>query len=192
MTDYCLTPQQVQVIDALSSGATMTSAAQEAGIHRNTLGNWRRNILPFQYALAHAQYDRALLYREKLEDLADTAIQTLQEILADPKASAGVRLKAALAILQTVSTPPPPKKQVLLDIEKISVTKTTEPITEDQLGTMPPVHPQPVHISAQSKPQPIRRDHPKVGRNDLCPCGSNQKFKRCCLGKHSTEHAAAA
>jgi preprotein translocase subunit SecA len=22
---------------------------------------------------------------------------------------------------------------------------------------------------------------PKVGRNDLCPCGSGQKFKRCCL-----------
>ena len=27
----------------------------------------------------------------------------------------------------------------------------------------------------------IRREHPKVGRNDLCPCGSNLKYKRCCL-----------
>lgn len=23
----------------------------------------------------------------------------------------------------------------------------------------------------------------KLGRNDLCPCGSNQRFKRCCLKK---------
>jgi len=23
----------------------------------------------------------------------------------------------------------------------------------------------------------------KIGRNDLCPCGSGKKFKRCCLGK---------
>ena len=23
----------------------------------------------------------------------------------------------------------------------------------------------------------------KLGRNDLCPCGSNKKFKRCCLSK---------
>jgi SEC-C motif len=23
--------------------------------------------------------------------------------------------------------------------------------------------------------------HPKAGRNDLCPCGSGKKFKRCCL-----------
>jgi tetratricopeptide (TPR) repeat protein len=28
--------------------------------------------------------------------------------------------------------------------------------------------------------QPIRRDQPKVGRNDPCPCGSGKKYKRCC------------
>jgi preprotein translocase subunit SecA len=28
-------------------------------------------------------------------------------------------------------------------------------------------------------PQPIRREAPKVGRNDLCPCGSGEKFKKC-------------
>jgi methionyl aminopeptidase len=25
----------------------------------------------------------------------------------------------------------------------------------------------------------------KVGRNDLCPCGSGQKFKKCCEGKNT-------
>jgi uncharacterized protein len=29
----------------------------------------------------------------------------------------------------------------------------------------------------------IRRDDPKVGRNDLCPCGSGKKFKKCCGGQ---------
>jgi preprotein translocase subunit SecA len=29
------------------------------------------------------------------------------------------------------------------------------------------------------KPQPIRREQPKVGRNDPCPCGSGKKFKQC-------------
>lgn len=24
------------------------------------------------------------------------------------------------------------------------------------------------------------RKPPKVGRNDICPCGSQKKFKRCC------------
>lgn len=27
---------------------------------------------------------------------------------------------------------------------------------------------------------PIVRDQPKVGRNDLCPCGSGKKYKKCC------------
>jgi uncharacterized protein YecA (UPF0149 family) len=26
----------------------------------------------------------------------------------------------------------------------------------------------------------IRRQTPKVGRNDPCPCGSGKKYKKCC------------
>ena len=33
----------------------------------------------------------------------------------------------------------------------------------------------------------VRRDQPKVGRNDPCPCGSGRKFKHCC-GKEPTVH----
>jgi preprotein translocase subunit SecA len=28
--------------------------------------------------------------------------------------------------------------------------------------------------------EPVRRDVPKVGRNDNCPCGSGKKYKKCC------------
>lgn len=41
--------------------------------------------------------------------------------------------------------------------------------------------------SAESAPvppgadgRPLRRDGPKVGRNDPCPCGSGKKYKQCC------------
>ncbi len=30
--------------------------------------------------------------------------------------------------------------------------------------------------------EPYRRELPKVGRNEPCPCGSGRKFKKCCLG----------
>lgn len=30
---------------------------------------------------------------------------------------------------------------------------------------------------------PVRREAPKVGRNDPCPCGSGKKYKKCCEGK---------
>lgn len=34
---------------------------------------------------------------------------------------------------------------------------------------------------------PTRRDAPKVGRNDPCPCGSGRKYKKCC-GEARTLH----
>ncbi|BBD08846.1 preprotein translocase subunit SecA [Desulfovibrio ferrophilus] len=30
------------------------------------------------------------------------------------------------------------------------------------------------------KPETVRREAPKVGRNDPCPCGSGKKYKKCC------------
>jgi preprotein translocase subunit SecA len=29
---------------------------------------------------------------------------------------------------------------------------------------------------------PVRRDSPKIGRNQPCPCGSGRKYKHCCGG----------
>ncbi len=34
--------------------------------------------------------------------------------------------------------------------------------------------------SEDTEPQAIRREAPKVGRNDSCPCGSGKKYKHCC------------
>lgn len=39
-------------------------------------------------------------------------------------------------------------------------------------GRQPPVR--------QEKPQSVKRDVPKVGRNDPCSCGSGKKYKKCC------------
>jgi preprotein translocase subunit SecA len=33
---------------------------------------------------------------------------------------------------------------------------------------------------AQEKVETVRRQEPRVGRNDPCPCGSGKKFKKCC------------
>jgi preprotein translocase subunit SecA len=59
---------------------------------------------------------------------------------------------------------------------------------EQLLGPMPGAErkPQQLHTNKddESGPKPIQRDAPKVGRNELCPCGSGKKFKKC--------HGAAA
>jgi hypothetical protein len=162
MPDYGLSAQQIAVICALSSGVNMTAAAEQAGVHRNTIANWRRNSLPFQQGFAHAQYDRALYYREKIENLVDLAIDSIQQILTDPKAPPSVKLKAALAIMTLASTPPAPKKQVELDIEKIVLKRTPpETVTPDQLEPAPPISPkdaQPITHKAANSPTPAHKD----------------------------------
>jgi len=30
------------------------------------------------------------------------------------------------------------------------------------------------------KPKQVKREAPKIGRNDPCPCGSGKKYKKCC------------
>ena len=41
------------------------------------------------------------------------------------------------------------------------------------------------------KQETVRRDKPKVGRNDPCPCGSGKKYKKC-HGKDEAEAARAS
>ncbi|HWO18122.1 MAG TPA: preprotein translocase subunit SecA [Kofleriaceae bacterium] len=41
---------------------------------------------------------------------------------------------------------------------------------------------------AAEKAEPVRRERPKVGRNDPCPCGSGKKYKKC----HGKDEEAAA
>jgi uncharacterized protein YecA (UPF0149 family) len=35
-------------------------------------------------------------------------------------------------------------------------------------------------LALPGKVETFRREVPKVGRNDLCPCGSGKKYKKCC------------
>ncbi len=44
-------------------------------------------------------------------------------------------------------------------------------------GSMPSAAPK---AEKTGKQETIRRDTPKVGRNDPCPCGSGKKYKNCC------------
>jgi preprotein translocase subunit SecA len=42
----------------------------------------------------------------------------------------------------------------------------------------PHMPPQP-NAPQAGRTEPVRRDHPKVGRNEPCPCGSGKKYKNC-------------
>ena len=43
-------------------------------------------------------------------------------------------------------------------------------------------------VNAEIKKQPVRKAATKVGPNDPCPCGSGQKYKKCCMQKDKTSN----
>jgi len=49
-----------------------------------------------------------------------------------------------------------------------------------ELGAAASEAPRPARVGGDDAPvKQVRRDEPKVGRNDPCPCGSGKKYKKC-------------
>jgi hypothetical protein len=173
-----LTSPQEQVLAQISAGSTISCAAQTAGVHRNTIHNWLRSAPAFRLALADAREAKAHYWREQAEEQAAAAIDTIRAIMTEPSLPAGVRLKAALSILNLAIAPP------------LQHPHDSAPAIPDRPADPgPPAGRQPelVHNCAPA----IRRDAPKIGRNDICPCGSGRKFKHCCLGKAAGASSSA-
>jgi uncharacterized protein len=70
------------------------------------------------------------------------------------------------------------------EIEEAELKEVDDPVKGHKLAleieaNLPSIHKfwLPLRKSAV---QTVKRDEPKVGRNDDCPCGSGKKFKKCC------------
>ena len=158
-----LTPIQVQVLESLVAGQSVTAAANEAGIHRTTVHLWTRTLPHFARAFLTLRQQRADRLVDELGDLSHLAINTFRQILSDDRASASVRLKAAMEIVKLVELQRPaaladPKFEKMDD--DLRVAEIINP-------------PKPAPRSPAMKTTP-------VGRNAPCPCGSPLKYKRCC------------
>jgi hypothetical protein len=98
------TPAQEQVIDAASSGATFSEAAAGAGVHRNTIGYSRKPSPAFRDGFHTAQYEFTMMVRDRAVTLAADALDFMQLLLTNAKASCSFRLKAALYIVHVATT----------------------------------------------------------------------------------------
>lgn len=181
-----LTPTQSQIIALLASGLSVTAVATQLNLHRTTIHQWKRTNPEFALALQDAKEDAADHHRAHCHQHAKTALDSLVQLLADPKTPASVRLKAALYILngatgQSQSQPRQPRPKSLIGV-------VAEPIQQNSSLSSPSITP--AHT-------PYVRATPKIGRNEKCPCGSNKKYKVCCLltnitGSSNSQRANAA
>ena len=66
------------------------------------------------------------------------------------------------------------------DFEGSEMNVRRGPSVGSGTGQMPQAAPKPEDAR---KPETFRREQPKIGRNDPCPCGSGKKYKNCCMNK---------
>jgi transposase-like protein len=100
-----LSPAQAKIVLALAQGATISKAAQNAGVHRSTVHDWLKNNEQFSAALRHARQEYVTTLRDELKELSGMALSTLRSLLEDSAAPASVRLRCALALLQRPQYP---------------------------------------------------------------------------------------
>jgi hypothetical protein len=94
-TKNTLTPQQEAVVDLLATGATLTDAAQAAGVARQTVSEWHNQNHTFRAALNERRNEIWGDRCERLRSLATRALDVIERELTGKRA-----LDAAIHVLK--------------------------------------------------------------------------------------------
>ncbi|MBL8173591.1 MAG: SEC-C domain-containing protein [Bryobacterales bacterium] len=174
------TPLQQDLLQALSSGLSITAAAERAGIHRTTIHHWSRTIPEFRNALAAIRMAKSEELREELDSLVPQSLAVLKETLADHTASRALRVRVALSILKSAAAPEKAApKNVGSEFALLLAAHAMGQQNHHEAAAQPAVHRNSSNSSLSSDSSPDEFQ-PQTPRNAPCPCGSKQKFKRCC------------
>jgi uncharacterized protein YecA (UPF0149 family) len=169
LENSALSSAQGNAIANLAAGRTIVSSAEQAGVSRATIHNWLK--LPgFQAALDQARQDFAAQIQAKLYEITALALDTIRHTLTDPAISPAVKLKAALAVIDRPLFPKPAAKPAAAE------PAAAEPAAAEPAAAEPEEIPK-----APLQPAVVLSD---TARNAPCPCGSGNKYKRCC-GTHA-------
>jgi hypothetical protein len=158
MSDQILTSQQNQVLALIATGSTVSAAAEAAGIHRNTIANWRQTQPGFAQEFHEAQFEQSMHWRDQMQSLGALAVDALRAVLADEKATPSTRLKAALVVLNCITKPAPAPKN---EPEIAAQSCTTQPQPDENKRPLAyPAQTQQVqaHNPAQSEAAPTRAE----------------------------------
>jgi len=197
--DPTLTEQQHRIIARLACGWSINLAAKSEMIHRNTVGYWRRTIPAFARELEFAGREQRRYWQDEAVELAPQAMHAISECITDPKSSPSLRFRAATFIINMATDPnqkalkafsPLPAELEAIDGQTQGWRKEAQadaPVTESAPATAVEAENSVVQTAkdektAQSAQSPIRVT-PQPGRNQICPCGSGIKYKRCCIAK---------
>jgi hypothetical protein len=94
-----LTVVQIQCVQTLMTGATITDAAKTAGIDRATIYRWLKTDAMFTTELNRLKAERLEAVQSEFRGLLSTAVTTVGALMTDTGVHPGTRLRAALAVV---------------------------------------------------------------------------------------------
>ncbi|NQT89993.1 MAG: preprotein translocase subunit SecA [Candidatus Omnitrophica bacterium] len=155
----------LQAIDSKWKDHLLSMDHLREGIHlrgygqRNPLVEYQREGYDMFMAMVDSIRDESLEYIFKIQAVETqerSVFKSSQQELIHPEAESmhDIRTKA----------PPMPQPGPGLG-----------PLSADDIGPPPPPP-----IPGEGPAEPYKREAPKVGRNDPCPCNSGKKYKKCC------------
>ena len=112
--------KQSAALQALIECKTLTEAAEKAGISRKTLYNYVRNDVQFARTYRQIIDETATEAAEAVEERANRATDTIEQIMNDQEQPASTRLKAAEMILAECDR----KRTRVTNIAESNVTST--------------------------------------------------------------------
>ncbi len=122
---------------------------------------WKDHLLAIDHMkewigqMGYAQKDPLVEYKKQSFDQFESMLDRID-----------IETIRALYHLQ-VTVEEPPEQRMQRRLRRGQMTFTKANISASQAG------------EDSGKPRTVVSDHPKVGRNDPCPCGSGKKFKKC-------------
>jgi hypothetical protein len=107
------TPKEI-ALQAILEGASVTTAARQAGVTRQTVSRWRRADPAFRAMLAEGWRELRFLTYQRMIGLAELALDSLRDVMLDAPDSRS-RVRAAELILQHSAEDLKPTEREALD-----------------------------------------------------------------------------
>ena len=146
-------------------GPPLMRQVEKFAILRVTDEHWREHLYDMDQ-LKEGIGLRAYGQRDPLIEFKKEAYASFAALVERiDRASVEMIYRMRVAVQQP-EAPSMPTRQVMSEIHEAA----------DKMG----YRENPEEARKAGKKAPVKRDAPKVGRNDPCPCGSGKKYKKCC------------